>query len=197
MMDLATETYGLTKRFGSVQALESLNLHVPRGSIFGFLGPNRAGKSTTITLVLGLSRATAGNGQIFELDVQAEPGDSTQDWVPGPGTSVHDDLTLRETLLFVARFFASRPPEALERRIAESIELVGLQDKGRPCHLRLQQRRAPATRHCAGAGPSAQLPILGEPAASLDPMGRHDVLEIMQRVRERGTTRVPQHPHSQ
>ncbi len=116
MTDLVIETYGLTKRFGSVQALESLNLQVPRGSIFGFLGPNGAGKSTTIKLLLGLSRPTAGNGQIFGLDVRTQSlavrrriGYLAQE------PRFYDDLSVRETLRFVAHFFTSGPSETLYR----------------------------------------------------------------------------------
>jgi ABC-2 type transport system ATP-binding protein len=189
MTDLAIETYGLTKRFGSVHALESLNLRVPRGSIFGFLGPNGAGKSTTIKLLLGLSRPTAGNGQIFGLDVRTQSlavrrriGYLAQE------PRFYDDLSVRETLRFVARFFASGPSETLERRIDETIDLVGLQDKAdRPIRgFSTGERQRLGIAQAQVHEP--ELLILDEPAASLDPMGRHDVLEIMQRLREHGTT---------
>ncbi len=189
MTDLVIETYGLTKRFGSVQALESLNLQVPRGSIFGFLGPNGAGKSTTIKLLLGLSRPTAGNGQIFGLDVRTQSlavrrriGYLAQE------PRFYDDLSVRETLRFVAHFFTSGPSETLERRIDETIDLVGLRDKAdRPIRgFSTGERQRLGIAQAQVHDP--ELLILDEPAASLDPMGRHDVLEIMQRLRERGTT---------
>ncbi len=189
MTDLAIETYGLSKRFGSVQALESLNLQVPRGSIFGFLGPNGAGKSTTIKLLLGLSRPTAGNGQIFGLDVRTQSlavrrriGYLAQE------PRFYDDLSVRETLRFVAHFFTSGPSATLERRIDETIDLVGLQDKAdRPIRgFSTGERQRLGIAQAQVHEP--ELLILDEPAASLDPMGRHDVLEIMQRLRERGTT---------
>ena len=189
MTDLVIETYGLTKRFGSVQALESLNLQVPRGSIFGFLGPNGAGKSTTIKLLLGLSRPTAGNGQIFGLDVRTQSlavrrriGYLAQE------PRFYDDLSVRETLRFVAHFFTSGPSETLERRIDETIDLVGPRDKAdRPIRgFSTGERQRLGIAQAQVHEP--ELLILDEPAASLDPMGRHDVLEIMQRLRERGTT---------
>jgi ABC-2 type transport system ATP-binding protein len=189
MTDLAIETYGLSKRFGSVQALESLNLQVPRGSIFGFLGPNGAGKSTTIKLLLGLSRATAGSGQIFGLDVRTQSvavrrriGYLAQE------PRFYDDLSVRETLRFVAHVFTSGPSATLERRIDETIDLVGLQDKAdRPIRgFSTGERQRLGIAQAQVHEP--ELLILDEPAASLDPMGRHDVLEIMQRLRERGTT---------
>jgi ABC-2 type transport system ATP-binding protein len=187
--DLAIETHGLSKRFGSVQALESLNLEVPRGSIFGFLGPNGAGKSTTIKLLLGLSRPTAGAGQIFGLDARTQSlavrrriGYLAQE------PRFYDDMSVREALRFVLRFFTTGPSGALERRIDETIDLVGLGDKAdRPIRgFSTGERQRLGIAQAQVHQP--ELLILEEPAASLDPMGRHDVLEIMQRLRERGTT---------
>src|SRR4029078_2453826 len=65
----AVRTRGLTKRFGSVVALDALDLDVPRGSIFGLLGPNGAGKTTTIRILTGLARATGGSAQVAGIDV--------------------------------------------------------------------------------------------------------------------------------
>ena len=67
--DLVISTEGLSKSFGEVHALKSLDLHVPPKSIFAFLGPNGAGKTTTIKLLLGLIRPTNGSGRIFGLDI--------------------------------------------------------------------------------------------------------------------------------
>src|SRR4029453_15785127 len=65
----AVRTRGLTKRFGSVVALDALDLDVPRGSIFGLLGPNGAGKTTTIRILTGLARASAGSASVAGVDV--------------------------------------------------------------------------------------------------------------------------------
>lgn len=69
---LVIETHGLSKSYKNVQALKSLDLKVAQHSIFGFLGPNCAGKTTAIKLLLGLSRPTGGNGSIFGCDIQRQ-----------------------------------------------------------------------------------------------------------------------------
>ncbi len=73
--DFVINTQGLGKNYNGVQALKSLDLHVPKNSIFGFLGPNGAGKTTAIKLLLGLTRPTAGSGAIFGQDIVADSVD--------------------------------------------------------------------------------------------------------------------------
>jgi ABC-2 type transport system ATP-binding protein len=184
------ETRDLTKTYGHVAALEALDLCVRKNSIFGFLGPNGAGKSTTMKLLLGLARPTSGSGSIFGKDIVSEDfqirrrvGYLAQD------PRYYGHMTARETLRFVARFFYSGPESAIERRIDESLSLVGLSDRadrrirgfsgGELQRLGLAQAQIN----------DPELLILDEPAASLDPMGRRDVLETMARLRdERNTT---------
>ena len=67
--DLVISTQNLSKSYNGVQALKSLDLEIPKNSIFGFLGPNGSGKTTTIKLLLGLTRPTAGSGSIFGQDI--------------------------------------------------------------------------------------------------------------------------------
>ncbi|MGH3089534.1 MAG: ABC transporter ATP-binding protein [Rubrobacteraceae bacterium] len=184
------ETRGLTKIYGRVGALKALDLSVRKNSIFGFLGPNGAGKTTTMKLLLGLSRPTSGSGSVFGKDIATEDfeirrrvGYLAQD------PRYYGHMTARETLRFAARFFYSGPEEAIERRVEESLSLVGLSDRadrkikgfsgGESQRLGLAQAQIN----------DPELLILDEPAASLDPMGRRDVLEIMERLRdERGAT---------
>ena len=181
---MVIRTKGLTKSYrGGVHALTDLDLEVPRNSIFGFLGPNGAGKTTTIKLLLGLAKPTAGTATLFgfdserdTLEVRRRIGYLAQD------PRYYDYMTSRETLRFTARFFFE-PGPALERHIDETLELVGLADKAdRPIkgfsggeRQRLGIAQAQISR--------PDLLILDEPAASLDPMGRRDVLTVMERLR--------------
>jgi len=186
--EVVIRTSGLTKSYREVQALQSLDLEVKRNSIFGFLGPNGAGKTTTIKLLLGLARPSAGGATLFGMDIAHQSlairrrvGYLAQD------PRYYDYMTARETLRFTARFFWRGPGPAIERRVAESLELAGLADKAdRPIRgfsggerQRLGIAQAQINR--------PDLLILDEPAASLDPMGRRDVLEIMGRLREHTT----------
>jgi ABC-2 type transport system ATP-binding protein len=182
------QTAGLSKAYKGVQALKPLDLQVREHSICGFLGPNGAGKSTTIKLLLGLSRPTGGSASVFGLDIARDSaairrrvGYLAQD------PRYYDYMTARQTLRFAARFFYSGPPAALEARIAETLELVGLTDKAdRPI-----KGFSGGERQRLGIAQAQvnypDLLILDEPAAALDPMGRRDVLEVMERLRKHTT----------
>jgi ABC-2 type transport system ATP-binding protein len=182
------ETSGLSKSFNGTTALKGLNLRVPRNSIFGFLGPNGAGKTTTIKLLLGLIRPTSGSGTMFghdiardSIEVRRRVGYLAQ--VP----SYYMHMTAREILRFKARFYYSGPAAAIEERIEETLVMVEMDDKAdRPIkgfsggeRQRLGIAQAQIHR--------PDLLILDEPAANLDPMGRRDVLRIMEELRKHST----------
>jgi ABC-2 type transport system ATP-binding protein len=179
------QTQDLTKTFKGVNALTSLNLSVRKNSIFGFLGPNGAGKTTTIKLLLGLSRPTNGSAAIFGQDIVRESesirrrvGYLAQD------PRYYEHMTARETLRFTARFFYTGPKAAIEDRIQTTLDLVGLKDKAdRPI-----KGFSGGERQRLGIAQAQvnypDLLILDEPAASLDPQGRRDVLEVMERLQK-------------
>ncbi len=186
--EIVIQTDNLSKSFGDIQALKGLNLQVPEHSIFGFLGPNGAGKSTAMKLLLGLARPSAGSGTILGMDIQQDStairkrvGYLAQD------PRFYDHMTARETLRFTARFFYSGPAQAIEDRITETLALVGLADKAdRPV-----KGFSGGERQRLGIAQAQvnypDLLILDEPAAALDPMGRRDVLEVMERLRRHTT----------
>lgn len=181
-------TRGLSKSFKSVQALKSLDLEVPCNSIFGFLGPNGAGKTTTIKLLLGLVRPSAGSAEVFGHDIVGDTIDVRRriGYLPQE-PRYYEHMTAREILRFTARFFYQGSRSAIEERVGATLELVGLADKAdRPV-----KGFSAGERQRLGIGQAQvndpDLLILDEPAASLDPMGRRDVLAIMERLRERAT----------
>lgn len=191
MNDIQTyiiQSKGLSKSYKDVDALRSLDLQVPRNSIFGFLGPNGAGKTTTIKLLLGLARPTAGTATVFGLDIvqdsvqiRKRTGYLAQD------PRYYEHMTARQILHFTARFFFSGPRAELVNRIEETLHLVGLEDKAdRPI-----KTFSGGERQRVGIAQAQvnypDLLILDEPAASLDPQGRHDVLEVMERLRKHTT----------
>ncbi len=184
----AIRTTALGKRYDDVTALDHLDLEVPTHSIFGFLGPNGAGKTTAIKLLLGLARPTSGHARLFGLDsvtdslaIRARVGYLAQD----PRFYTH--LTAREVLAFTARFFYRGPSAAMDARIDETLELVGLSDKAdRPTRgFSGGERQRLGIAQAQVNHPD--LLILDEPAAALDPLGRRDVLEVMERLRGRTT----------
>jgi ABC-2 type transport system ATP-binding protein len=186
--DHIISTQGLGKTYNGVAALKSLDLKVGRNSIFGFLGPNGAGKTTTIKLLLGLARPTSGGGIVFGHDIvknsteiRKRVGYLAQD------PRYYEHMTARETLRFTAHFFYSGPTAGIEARIDETLKLVGLDDKAdRPI-----KGFSGGERQRLGIAQAQinypDLLILDEPAASLDPQGRHDVLEVMERLRKHTT----------
>jgi ABC-2 type transport system ATP-binding protein len=186
--DLVISTQNLSKSYNGVQALKSLDLEIPKNSIFGFLGPNGSGKTTTIKLLLGLTRPTAGSGSIFGQDIVQDSveirkriGYLAQD------PRFYEHMTARETLRFKARFYYRGPASEIETRIAETLELVGLEDKAdRPI-----KGFSGGERQRLGIAQAQinypDLLILDEPAAALDPMGRRDVLEVMERLKKYST----------
>lgn len=182
------ETQGLSKSYNGVDALKSLNLQVPKNSIFGFLGLNGAGKSTAIKLLLGLIHPTGGSGTVFGLDtVRKSPEIRTRVGYLAQDQRFYDHMTARETLRFTAGFFYTGPKAEIENRVNKTLELVNLADKADPP----VQGFSGGERQRLGIAQAQinypDLLIMDEPAASLDPQGRHDVLEIMERLRKYST----------
>jgi len=186
--DLVIETRGLNKTYKDVFALKSLDLTVPKNSIFGFLGPNGAGKTTTIKLLLGLARPTAGSASVFghdivhdNVEIRKRVGYLAQD------PRYYEYMSARETLRYTARFFFTGPQKEIEARVDDTLELVGLTDKAdRPI-----KGFSGGERQRLGIAQAQinypDLLILDEPAASLDPQGRRDVLEVMEKLRKHTT----------
>ncbi len=182
------ETHGLSKSYKGVQALKSLDLQVQQHSICGFLGPNGAGKTTTIKLLLGLAQPTGGSGRVFGKDILKE-NDEIRRRVGylAQDPRFYEYMTARETLRFTARFFYTGPKAEIEQRVAETLDLVGLADKAdRPV-----KGFSGGERQRLGIAQAQvnypDLLILDEPAAALDPIGRKDVLEVMERLRKHTT----------
>jgi ABC-2 type transport system ATP-binding protein len=186
--EVVIQTNGLSKAYKGTQALNGLNLKVQRHSIFGFLGPNGAGKTTTIKLLLGLARPTGGSGLVFGKDIEHESteirarvGYLAQD------PRYYEHMTARQTLTFTAGLFYSGPKDQIEERVEDMLKLVGLEDKAdRPIKgFSGGERQRLGLAQAQVNYPN--LLILDEPAASLDPQGRHDVLEVMERLRKYST----------
>ncbi|MBT3996260.1 MAG: ABC transporter ATP-binding protein [Chloroflexi bacterium] len=182
------ETAGLTKSYKGVNALKGLDLNVPKHSIFGFLGSNGSGKTTTIKLLLGLTQPTEGSASIFGLDSVDESLEIRKKvGYLGQDPRFFDNMTARETMRFRAGFYYTGPSMAIESRISEVLDLVGISDKSdRPV-----KGFSGGERQRLGIGQalinSPDLLILDEPAAALDPMGRRDVLDVMRSLKSETT----------
>ena len=181
-------TRGLSKTYKNVVALKPLDLDVHQNSIYGFLGPNGAGKTTTIKLLLGLTRPAGGSASVFGMDVAKHSVDirARIGYLPQE-PRFYEHMSARETLRFVAKFFFKGPNKAIEDRIAEMLDLVDLSEKAdRP----IKTFSGGEKQRLGIAQAQINYPdllILDEPAASLDPIGRRDVLEVMSKLRKYST----------
>jgi len=186
--DFVISTNGLTKTYDGVQALKSLELKVPRNSIFGFLGPNGAGKSTAIRLMLGLIKPTSGTGSIFGLDIVKDSSAIRRriGYLP-QNPRFYNTMTAREVLRFTAGFFLNEKDNTIGERVEDVLSLTGLQDKADRAVKGFSGGELQRLGIAQAQVNNPELLILDEPAASLDPIGRRDVLDIMRALKGRTT----------
>lgn len=185
MSEYVIETEGLSKAYNGIFALKNFSLKVPKHSIFGFLGPNGAGKTTAIKLMLGLKRPTSGSGFLLGHDIIKESREVRRHvgyLAQNPCYYAH--MTSREILRFSARFFYSGQDDKVEARIDELIKLAGLEDKADRLIMGFSGGEKQRLGLAQAQINHPDLLILDEPAAGLDPQGRHDVLEVMERLRK-------------
>ncbi|HEX7490983.1 MAG TPA: ABC transporter ATP-binding protein [Candidatus Limnocylindrales bacterium] len=182
----AIELHELRKEFGKIVALAGLTMTVPRGEVFGFLGPNGAGKTTAVKLLLGLSRPTAGEGQVLGAALGDVAARRRVGYLPEL-FRYQGWMTAREVLAFHCRL-AKMPRSEWRADIRETLDLVGLADRadGRTETFSkgMQQRLGLAVALLG----RPELVVLDEPTSALDPVGRQDVRRIIAALRDRGTT---------
>ena len=185
----ALEIHDLQKKFGRTEVLHSVDLAVSTDSIFGFLGPNGAGKSTTLKIIMGLLRPSGGRALVFGEDV-ARHGTAARariGFLP-QHAHFHPYRTCRDVLSYVAHLYPGRRSRReLRTRIDELLELVGMGDKAHRRAGTLSGGEALRLGIAQALVSDPDLLILDEPAASLDPQGRHDVHTILEGLRGRTT----------
>ncbi len=177
MTDLAIDVTGLCKSFNGKAAVDNISIAQPKGSIWGFLGPNGSGKTTCIRLLCGLLQADAGEGQCLGFDfrnqseaIKHHTGYMTQHF------SFWQDLTVQENLTFVARLYNLPRPHQL---VEEQMETFGLTLRRHELTAALsggwKQRLALAavTLH------QPQLLLLDEPTAGVDPRARREFWQMI------------------
>jgi ABC-2 type transport system ATP-binding protein len=183
MTQIAIRTENLSKTFGSTDALVDLDLEVPAGEVLGYLGPNGAGKTTTIRLLLGLINATRGRAEIFGVDAQAQPVEAHRRvaYVPGEA-NLWPSLTGAETLHLLGRVHGTVDTAyrdaLIERFDLDPSKKVRAYSKGNRQKLIL----------IAGLMTRAELLLLDEPTAGLDPLMERTFRGCIAEARERGQT---------
>jgi ABC-2 type transport system ATP-binding protein len=184
--EIAIEVEGLTKSFDGRIVVRDLSLKVPKGEIYGFLGPNGSGKTTTIRMLCGLLTPDSGRGTCLGYDIltqsdeiKREVGYMTQRF------SLYEDLSIRENLEFVARVYGVPNPRAAA---TEAIQRLGL--SGRANQLAGELSGGWKQRLALGACilPSPRLLLLDEPTAGVDPKARREFWEEIHRLAAEGIT---------
>jgi ABC-2 type transport system ATP-binding protein len=189
----AIRTRGLAKRYGAVTALEGLDLDVPSGSVFGLLGPNGAGKTTAIRLLTGLARPTSGSATVAGV-VVGSAGDALQRRIGylDQDPRFYGWMSGRDLLRFVGRLHGLRGAE-LRTRVDEMLGVVGLTDAAG----RAIGGYSGGMRQRLGIGQALlarpAVLFLDEPVSSVDPEGRRDILEIVERLRGATTVFISTH----
>ncbi len=186
---LAVRSSGLSKRFGKQYAVDSVDLAVPRGAVYGFLGPNGSGKTTTIRLLLGLVRPTAGSHELLGRPMPQGAGEvlpRVGALVEGP--AFHPYLSGRANLLRLDAADRTADPATAGARVDTALDRVGLLaaagKRFRAYSLGMRQRLALA----AALLTPRELLILDEPTNGLDPQGTREVRSLITHLAAEGAT---------
>ena len=183
---LAIDVRHLTKRFGTKTVVDDLDVQVPKGKIYGFLGPNGSGKTTTLRMICGLLTPDEGEGTCLGLDIRTQAleikkriGYMTQKF------SFWDDMTIRENLEFVAKIYGL---DRQDERVNEALVNLNLKDRQKQLAGQLsggwKQRLALAA--CILHDP--ELLLLDEPTAGVDPKARREFWDEIHKLADKGLT---------
>jgi ABC-2 type transport system ATP-binding protein len=187
--DIVISTSRLTKAFGKLIAVNDLHLQVMRGDVFGFLGPNGSGKTTTIRMLLGLIRPTAGRAVIFGMDViQHMPS-----ILPRIGAIVETPvfypyLSGMDNLHVVGAASGMVSGKANQRRIDEVLELVELHAQAKMAYRKYSLGMKQRLGIAAALLTDPELVLLDEPTNGLDPAGMFEIRQLIQRLAALGKT---------
>ncbi len=173
MNDLAIETHSLSKHYGSKHAVDDLNMHVPRGSLYGFLGRNGAGKTTTIRMLAGLVHPTSGQMRLLNLDPRTEHIQLLERTAFLVDKALLPSMTGNDLVRFNRGFFP-RWSDALAAKYTEALE-IPMKQKFRKLSTGNQ------TKLCLllALSQGAELLLLDEPTAGLDPIVTDQLLRIL------------------
>jgi ABC-2 type transport system ATP-binding protein len=182
------EANGLTKRYGTATAVDSVSFSVGEGEIFGMLGPNGAGKTTTILMLLGLSDISAGTARVFGHDPAREPLAVKRrvGYMPD-SVGFYDYLTAADNLHYTARLIGI-PAAERKQKVADALARVGLQG--------VAEKRVGAFSHgmrhrlalAEIVMKDARVAILDEPTNGLDPQASHELLDLIRSLKASGVS---------
>ena len=184
----AVEMHDLTRKFGDFTAVDHVSLRVEHGEVFGFLGPNGSGKTTTIRMLCGLLAPTSGEGRVLGLDIgheseaiKARIGYMSQKF------SLYSDLTVLENLQFYADVYGLKRTERAAR-IAELIRMAGLSGRERELTSNLSGGWKQRLALAAAIIHRPRMLFLDEPTGGVDPEARRAFWELIYALAQEGVT---------
>ncbi len=195
MDEYVVEAEGLTRRFGELTAVDTLDLRVPRGHLFGLVGPDGAGKTTTIRMLCAILRPTAGTARVAGYDVVREGGRvHAHAGYMSQRFNLYGDLTVEENIRFFAEIFGI-PPSQREERMAELLVFAGLEPfrRRRAEHLSGGMKQKLALACTLIHEPDVLM--LDEPTTGVDPVARRDFWKILYTLVGRGVTILVSTPY--
>lgn len=185
---LAIETHGMTRVFAGIKAVDNLDLSIPKGTIYGFLGPNGCGKSTSIRMLTGLLRPTSGDIRIFgeklsgsEDKIRRRIGYMTQKF------SLYENLTVRENLEFVAKIHGLNRRQS-QMRLSELFSLYDLHGREKQMAGAMSGGQKQRLALAAATLHHPELLFLDEPTSAVDPENRREFWERLFDLCDQGTT---------
>ncbi|MGB5873506.1 MAG: ABC transporter ATP-binding protein [Bacteroidota bacterium] len=188
MSDLAIEVQDLTKRFGLFTAVDEVSFNVRRGEVFGFLGANGAGKSTTIRMMCGLLQPTSGTALVggYDVDTQTEKVKLNIGYM-SQRFSLYDDLTVEQNIRFYGGIYGLRGRK-LQERMSWVLTMAGL--KGEESRLTRTLSGGWKQRLALGCAilHEPRIVFLDEPTGGVDPISRRNFWELIQQISSEGTT---------
>jgi ABC-2 type transport system ATP-binding protein len=184
----AVETSQLVKQFGNFIAVDHLNLHVNRGSFFGFLGPNGAGKSTTIKMLTGLLAPTSGTLHVLGLDISTQPMEVKRlIGVVPEDLNLFERLTGAEMLAFTGRMYGVGKEE-IAQRSKELLDLMELQDEPRKLIVEYSHGMKKKLSLACALIHRPEILFLDEPFEGVDAIASRTLKDLLSRLTARGLT---------
>ncbi|SFJ04722.1 ABC-2 type transport system ATP-binding protein [Paenibacillus sp. UNC496MF] len=179
---------GLTKKFGDFVAVDNISLKVREGEIFGFLGANGAGKSTTINMICTLLQPSGGEIRILDRDIKAQPRFAKQSLGIVPqDLAIYEDLTAYENVSFFAGLYGLRGGR-LKERSEEALAFVGLADKAKSYPKNFSGGMKRRLNIACAIAHKPKLIIMDEPTVGIDPQSRNYILASVRKLNESGCT---------
>ena len=189
-MNYVIETTALTRVFGTVRAVDGLDLRVEAGKFFGFLGPNGAGKSTTIKMLTGLLAPSSGQMRILGQDLKDE--DRAREvrrhiGVVPENLALFDNLTGREYLTFIGRMYLL-PPATVRERCGELLTMMGLENEEKKLTVEYSHGMKKKLALAAALLPGPDLLFLDEPFEGVDAVSSRVLRDVLHSCVRRGAT---------